>query len=459
MSDYIKGLMPFQEEQVCTIYDGVKWEEKAGFQRKRFHQKMVNMILVGTLEPHKGQKEAIVACGILKNKNYLDFQYENATRKYQALLDKELERKEIREGLIKACDVIDLIIAILRGAKNLKDAKACLMHGDISRIQFKHPGFEEDARQLSFTEKQASAILEMRLYKLIGLEILALQKEYKECLKKIAEYQRILKNRSNMNQVIKEDLEHIKKEFAQPRRTRIEDGKEAVYEEAPVEVQEVVFVMDKFGYCKILDKTAYERNRETVEGEYRHILPCMNTDKLCIFTDKGSLHQVKLMDIPSGKLRDKGTPLDNVSKFDGSKENIVWMSCWEAMAGQKLLFATKMALIKVVPAEEFVTNNRTVAATKLQEGDALVSVRPVGTESEVVLQTSNDVFLRFAMDEIPEMKKNSRGVRGIRLAVEEQLEQVYFVDTEPVITYKKKEVHLNRMKTGKRDGKGSRLRI
>ncbi len=412
----------------------------------------VNMLAIA-----KGRPETLSLQGILKN--YLDFQYENVTRKYQALLDKELERKEIREGLIQACDVIDLIIAILRGAKNLKDAKACLMQGDVSRIQFKHPGFEEDAKRLAFTEKQATAILEMRLYKLIGLEILALQKEYKECLKKIAEYQKILKNRENMNQVIKEDLENIKKEFAQPRRTRIEDGKEAIYEESPIEVQEVVFVMDKFGYCKILDKTTYERNRETVDGEYRHILPCMNTDKLCVFTDKGSLHQVKLMDIPSGKLRDKGTPLDNVSKFDGSKENIVWMSSWEAMARQKLLFATKMALIKVVPAIEFVTNNRTVAATKLQEDDELVSVRPVGTESEVVLQTSNDVFLRFAMDEIPEMKKNSRGVRGIRLAVEERLEQVYFVEMEPVITYKKKEVHLNRMKIGKRDGKGNKLRI
>lgn len=412
----------------------------------------VNMLAIA-----KGRPETLSLRGILKN--YLDFQYENVTRKYQALLDKELERKEIREGLIQACDVIDLIIAILRGAKNLKDAKACLMHGDISRIQFKHPGFEEDARQLAFTEKQATAILEMRLYKLIGLEILALQKEYKECLKKIAEYQKVLKSRSNMNQVIKEDLENIKREFAQPRRTRIEDGKEAVYEETPVEVQEVVFVMDRFGYCKLLDKTAYERNRETVDGEYRYILPCMNTDKLCIFTDKGSLHQVKLLDIPSGKLRDKGTPLDNVSKFDGSKENIVWMSCWEAMAGQKLLFATKLALIKIVPAEEFITNNRTVAATKLQEDDTLVCVRPIGTESEVVLQTSNDVFLRFCMDEIPEMKKNSRGVRGIRLAVEELLEQVYFTEAEPVINYKKKEVHLNRMKMGKRDGKGSKFRV
>lgn len=135
------------------------------------------------------------------------------------------------------------------------------------------------------------------------------------------------------------------------------------------------------------------------------------------------------------------------------------MSCWETMAGQKLLFATKMALIKIVPAEEFVTNNRTVASTKLQEGDELAVIRPVREASEVVLQTSNDVFLRFAMEEIPEMKKNSRGVRGIRLAVDEQLEQVYFTETEPVITYKKKEVHLSRMKLGKRDGKGSKLRL
>ncbi len=155
----------------------------------------VNMLAIA-----HGRPETLNLRGILKN--YLEFQYENATRKYQALLDKELEKKEIREGLIKACDVIDLIIAILRGSRNLKDAKACLMNGDITNIQFKHPGFEEDAKLLRFTEKQASAILEMRLYKLIGLEILALEKEYKECLKKIAEYEKILKNRRNMNTVI-----------------------------------------------------------------------------------------------------------------------------------------------------------------------------------------------------------------------------------------------------------------
>lgn len=412
----------------------------------------VNMLAIA-----HGRPETLNLRGILEN--YLEFQYENTTRKYQALLEKELEKKEIREGLIRACDVIDLIIAILRGSKNLKDAKACLMTGDISRIQFKHPGFEEDAKQLNFTEKQANAILEMRLYKLIGLEILALQKDYKECLKKIAEYEKILKSRDGMNQVIKEDLDHIKEEFAQPRKTLIENGKEAVYEESAVAVSEVVFVMDRFGYCKLLDRSTYDRNRETVDTEYKYVIPCLNTDKLCVFTDTGNLHQIKLMDVPSGKLRDKGTPIDNLSKYDGSKEEIIFLINFGRLTGQILLFATKMAMVKQVPAEEFVTNNRTVASTKLQEGDSLLTVRIVGTETDLALQSASGMFLRFSMEDIPELKKNSRGVRGMKLGAGDELENVYFVTQQPQITYKEKEVHLNRLKLAKRDGKGSKVRL
>ena len=210
----------------------------------------------------KGRPETLNLRGILKN--YLDFQYENNTRKYQVLLQKEQEKKEIQEGLIKACDIIDLIIAVLRGSKNLKDAKACLMEGDISKIQFRVPGFEEEAKKLCFTERQASAILEMRLYKLIGLEILALEKEHKETLRKIREYEKILSSRDAMDQVIKEDLNSIKEEFSSPRRTGIEDGREAVYDESAVEVREVVFVMDRFGYSRILERSTYDRNQETV---------------------------------------------------------------------------------------------------------------------------------------------------------------------------------------------------
>ncbi len=412
----------------------------------------VNMLAIAG-----GRPETLDLRGILKN--YLDFQYENATRKYQTLLEKELEKKEIREGLIKACDIIDLIIAVLRGSKNLKDAKNCLMTGDISNINFRVKGFEEDAKKLHFTEKQAGAILEMRLYKLIGLEILQLEKEYKETLAKIAEYEKILSSRKNMDAVIKKDLDNIKAEYATPRRTHIEDGREAVYEEDAVAVSEVTFVMDRFGYCKVLDKNTYERNKETIETENPYVVNCLNTDKICIFTNTGNLHQVKVLDIPGGKLRDKGTPIDNLSKFDGTREEIIYLGHAQSFKGRKFLFATRQALVKLVPGEEFETNNRTVAATKLQDEDGVISVQLVGGQTDVVLQTSAGVFLRFQTEEIPEMKKNARGVRGIKLAPGEELETVYLLGEDPIIHYKEKEVHLNRLKIGKRDGKGSKVRL
>ena len=407
----------------------------------------------------KGRPETLNLRGILKN--YLDFQYENNTRKYQVLLQKEQEKKEIQEGLIKACDIIDLIIAVLRGSKNLKDAKACLMEGDISKIQFRVPGFEEEAKKLCFTERQASAILEMRLYKLIGLEILALEKEHKETLRKIREYEKILSSRDAMDQVIKEDLNSIKEEFSSPRRTGIEDGREAVYDESAVEVREVVFVMDRFGYCKLLDKSTYDRNQETVDSEHSHVVCCLNTDKICLFTDTGALHQVKVADIPLGKLRDKGTPIDNLCKYDGTKEEIVFLTNAAALPGHILLFATKGAMLKQVPGEEFETNNRMVAATKLADGDQVADIQMMDGAREAVLQTDHGVFLRFAAEEIPVQKKNAKGVRGIKLSKEEQLETVYLLgeNTDNIAVYKEKQVHLNRLKLSHRDGKGSRTRL
>ena len=235
------------EKIKAILYKKTKLEDTYG----------VNMLAIVN-----GRPETLNLKGILKN--FLEFQYENTTRKYQTLLEKEVEKKEIQEGLIRACDIIDLIIAVLRGSRNLKDAKACLVNGDISNIHFRTPGFEEDAKRLCFSERQATAILEMRMYKLIGLEILALEKEHKETLKKIDRYQKILKSRKTMDQVLKEDLAAIKEEFATPRRTVIEDGKEVSYVEAPAAEQPVVFVMDRFGYCKTLDQSVYDRNKETV---------------------------------------------------------------------------------------------------------------------------------------------------------------------------------------------------
>ena len=430
------------EKIKAILYKKTKLEDTYG----------VNMLAIVN-----GRPETLNLKGILKN--FLEFQYENTTRKYQTLLEKEVEKKEIQEGLIRACDIIDLIIAVLRGSKNLRDAKACLVNGDISNIHFRTPGFEEDAKRLCFSERQATAILEMRMYKLIGLEILALEKEHKETLKKIDRYQKILKSRKTMDQVLKEDLAAIKEEFATPRRTVIEDGKEVSYVEAPAAEQPVVFVMDRFGYCKTLDQSVYDRNKETVDKEHVHVVECMSSDRICLFTNTGVMYQVKLGDVPAGKLRDKGVPIDNLSKFDGTKEEIRYLVNGERLYGQTLLFATKEAAVKRVSGAEFCTNNRMVAATKLQEGDEVAAIEPVREETDVILQTDGGVFLRFPLEEIPAMKKASRGVRGIHLNSGEKLEKVYLLGDNPVVEYKGKNVHLNRLKVGKRDGKGSRVRL
>lgn len=424
------------------LYKKTKFEDTFG----------VNMLAIAG-----GRPETLDLRGILRN--FLDFQYENTEHKYDALLRKELDKKEVQEGLITACDCIDLIIAILRGSGNLKAAKACLMTGDVTGIRFRAPGFEEDAKKLHFTERQAAAILEMRLYKLIGLEILALEKEHKETLRRIGEYQKILGSREEMNRVIKEDLAGIRKEFAVPRRTLIEDGAEAVYDETAVPPQEVVFVLDRFGYCKLLDKSTYERNQDTVDTEQVHVVRCLNTDKICLFAASASLYQIKAMDVPLCRLRDKGVPIENLSKFDGSKDSIIYLTSTGNMKDATLVFATKMAMVKQVAAVEFETNNRMVAATKLQEGDCVVAVLPVEGQSEVVLQTTSGMFLRFPLEEISVLKKASKGVRGMKLAKNEELEQIYLIGEDPVIEYKGKEVHMNRLKLSKRDGKGNKVRL
>jgi len=412
----------------------------------------VNMLAIAN-----GRPETLDLTGILKN--YLDFQYVNATRKYNVLLQKELEKSEIQEGLITATDCIDTIIAVLRGAKSLNDAKACLIRGDITKIHFKNPKFVREAMQLHFTERQAQAILDMRLYKLIGLEIDALMKEHEETLKNIKEYRRLLKDKKNLDEVFIHDLEAIKKEYATPRRTLIEDGQEAVYEEAPVAEEEVVFLMDRFGYCKTIDRAAYDRNAETAETEYKHVVPVWNTDRILLFTDKGNLHQVKVLDIPAGKIKDKGVPIDNISKFDGSREEILLVTSTAEIQGHNLIFATRDGLVKQVPAAEFETNNRTVAATKFNEGDALAGVAVVNDpKADVVLQSDNDYLLRFPIREAAELKKNSKGVRGMKLGKGETVTAMYLPDEVGNAIVRGREFAVNRLKQAHRGQKGNKAR-
>ena len=373
------------------------------------------------------------------------FHYEVLTRKYETLLKKELEQKEIKEGLIKASDMIDLIIEILRGSKSLKDAKSCLIHGETDNITFKTQKSKKEASKLCFTEKQASAILEMRLYRLIGLEIMALQEEYAEILKKIDKYQDILEHPASMKKVMKKDLEKIKKIYGFERKTELTNAKAAVVKALPIEEKEVVFVMDRFGYSKILDKSTYERNEETVLKEYRHIVHCMNTDKVCVFTDTGVMHQIKVQDIPSGRLRDKGTPLDNIGNYDSRNEQILLIAPDRTLKESSLLFVTAASMVKLVDGAEFIVQKKTVAATKLAEGDTLTAVRIVSakesiTNAQIIMQSEEGYFLRFPLEEVTRKKKGAIGIRGMKLQEQDHVKHIYLTGVEeedtPNIIYK-----------------------
>ena len=405
-----------------------------------------------------GRPEILSLRDILKN--YLDFQYKITTKKYNILLNKELEKKEIQEGLIRAVDVIDLIIAILRGSKNLTQAKKCLISGDTTGINFKVKAFEKDAKKLSFTEKQAQAILDMRLYKLIGLEIEALLKDNAATLKNIEDYENILKDHKNMDKLFIKDLEKIKRDFALPRKTLIEDAKEAVYIEEPLASEEVIFVMDKFGYCKVYDRGTFDKNAQAVESENIYVFPVMNTDKVCIFSNTGILYKIKVIDLPISKLRDKGTPIDNLTKFDSSTEEILLAVSEDSMRGNYILMLTKYGFIKKISCEEFKTNNKQVASTKLTNDDVLISVKMIssGINTDIFIISDAGYILRFNISEVNEFKKSTRGEKAMTLGYNEYIKELHLLNDTGFVNISGKEIALNKVKPSHRGYKGQKIK-
>ena len=414
----------------------------------------VNMLAVADGRPETLSLKQII-------EHHVEFLFDVTTRKYRTLLDKEQEKREIQEGLIKACDVIDLIIEILRGSKNREQVKKCLVEGVTEGIRFKTKVSEKAASKLKFTEKQAGAILDMRLYKLIGLEIEALQADYQETMKNIAEYKDILDNYDSMAAVIIRELDGIKKEYGSKRRTSIENAEEAVYEEKKMEETEVCFLMDRFGYMKLIDKNAYERNKEAAHNENRCVFLCMNTDKICIFTDKGKMHTIKAVDIPLVRFRDKGTPVDNLSNYDSSQEQMLYVAPLGQIKQDQILFVTKTSMCKLVDGAEFDVTKRTIASTKLAEDDELIFVGSAGEMEQVVFQSNGGYFLRFLKQEISTAKRAALGVRGMKLADGDHLEHAYLLGghQEYAISYHDKEYSLNKVRLGKRDTKGIKPRI
>ena len=414
----------------------------------------VNMLAVAD-----GRPETLSLKQILEH--FVDFQFDLTTRRYQTLLTKELERKEIQEGLIKAVDVIDLIIEILRGSKSQQQVRDCLTMGKTEGIKFKHKTSKAQAKELCFTQRQATAILDMRLAKLIGLELEALIREHAETEEKIERYESILNDYDTMAAVILDDLDAIKKEYARTRRTQIENAEEIVLEEPAEEEYALVFMMDRFGYARAVDPATYERNQEAADAENRFVFRCMSTDRICLFTDTGSMHTIRARDLPLKKFREKGTPIDNLCNFSTEAEQLLLAVPLAQVRAEKLIFVSARGMTKVVDGSEFDVSKRTIAATKLSDSEDRVVFVGFASQGEfLVMQTAGGYFIRFAIAEIPEKKKGAIGVRGIKLEKKDCVEAGYLITSgnEFSIEYSGRQMSLNHLKLSKRDGKGVRAK-
>ena len=412
----------------------------------------VNMLAID-----HGRPETMSLRDIMKA--VVDFRFETETRKYRTLLQKEQERHEVQEGLIKACNVIDIVIEILRGSTDRPQARECLINGNTEGIRFKSAESRAMAAQLMFTPRQADAILEMRLYKLIGLELDALVKEHEETVAKIYRYEDILDDHESMSAVIQDELRQLKKLYAKPRLTEITDMAEAVYEEKPVEEADVAFVMDRFGYAKTIDASTFEKNLDTIRSEFSYGFIMKNTGRICLFTSAGVLHTVKAMELPQGKLRDKGIPIDNVSGYSSARERIVLAVPQSELNLYRVMFVTSRANMKVVDGGEFDVLKRSVAATKLAEGDEVLNVRVLHGERTVILHSERGLCLRFDVDEVPEKKKVAVGVRGMKLAEGDTLRDVWYLreDEQRTVEVDGRQVELSGVRITGRDGKGLKL--
>ncbi len=415
----------------------------------------VNMLAVCNGRPETMGLRQILA-------NHAGFLFEINTRKYTELLRKDREKREIEEGLIRAVDVIDIIIAALRGSKSRSDALNCLMTGNTENINFRRAEDELMAQNFSFTERQANAILDMRLHRLIGLEIEALIKEHDETLKRISEYEDLLTHSDSMKKAIIKDLDRYEKEFGRDRKTSIENAGAAVYEEKPIEEMDVYFLLDRFGYAHTVDRATFERNEEAARSENKYCISVKNTGRIMIFTEGGQAHQIKVSDVPHGKFRDKGKPVDNISNFDSASETIVYIDDLNNIIKSKLIFITRKAFGKVVDGSEFDVTKRSVAGTNLSEGDSVLMITPLNDETrQILLQSVKGFFLRFALEEIPEKKKGAVGVRTMKLSDGDSLENAYLMNfaDERTVEYKGIDLPLTYVKNTHRDAKGTKIRI
>ena len=356
--------------------------------------------------------------------HYVNHQKDVVTRRTKRELEVAEKRFHIVEGFIKAIGIMDEVIATIRASKSKKDAHENLVS------------------KFGFTDLQAEAILELMLYRLTGLEIKVFQKEHKELSKKIKALRKILENESVLLGVIKDELKEVAEVYGDERRTAlIEDESEAKIDlEELIVAEDVMVTLSNEGFIKKIPLKTYNRSNvdeneiEYREGDYLKFLIKSNTkDTLAIFTDKGTVYQIKCNSVADKKWKDKGERLEDLIRgLSLEDEKIIALESIENFLPNKCFkFITANGLIKKTTLDKFVTAYSKLMAIKLKNDDLLASVSLIDSQDEerfVEIETTNG--LNFVVSE-PELEFTDRNILGVQLVPLKsgnQIKRIRFVD-------------------------------
>ena len=262
-----------------------------------------------------------------------------------------------------------------------------------------------------------------------------------------------------MYQTIVKELDSIREHYQVPRRTKVTNASLAVFEEEPAVVSDVVFVMNRFGYVKLVDKALFDKNEEQLRSENVRFVPCKTNSRLAVFTKEGILHYLKADAIPLGKVKDKGAPIDNLCNYSSADETILTVFSDEDMKEKTLLFVTKNGLVRKTLGAELISIKKMIAAAKLGEGDALVAILDASKELVAVV-TNKKHAIKFSTEEVPLQKKTAAGTRALKL---EEGEEVVFADSfdakEKVFAeVQGRKIELSKLTKKKRDAKPEQVK-
>lgn len=363
--------------------------------------------------------------------HYVNHQKEIVTRRSIKELEIAEKRFHIVEGFIKAIDVLDEVIKTIRSSKSKKDASENLI------------------AKFGFTEIQSSAILELMLYRLTGLEIDVFKKEYDELQKIIAKLKKILSSEKELLKVVKKELQEVTKKYKNPRRTKIieDDSKAKIDIEELIVIEDIMITLSKDGFIKRIPYKNYIRsNSDSKEIEYREgdelkfLIESNTCDTLLIFTDKGYMYKLKGINTPEGKWKEKGERVDTLIRgLNLDNESIIKVISVKSLHPNKYIqFITDKGYIKKTSLDNFDTAYTKLQAIKLKEGEDVIDITMlVSDEKKEFLKVSTKLGLTFSL-EIPEIENSQRNILPIQmfnLSLKDKITEASYIDRLEVVQF------------------------